>query len=72
MEELEAVAEEDSPSPRETPHKCITQSKGYAFLAAASLIAAAYTNGSLTGIRIDNTVVQSCGMSDLHVNLRIS
>ena len=50
MEELEALAEEEEQDDSSsTSSAYLLQSRSYAFIAASSIIAAAYTNRSLTG-----------------------
>ena len=49
MEELEALAEEEQDDSSTASSEYIVQSRSYAFIAASSIVAAAYTNRSLTG-----------------------
>ena len=49
MEELEALAEEEQDDSSTASSEYLVQSRSYAFIAASSIIAAAYTNRSLTG-----------------------
>ena len=49
MEELEALAEEEQDDSSTVSSEYFVQSRSYAFIAASSIIAAAYTNRSLTG-----------------------
>ena len=49
MEELEALAEEEQNDSSSASSEYHVQSRSYAYIAASSIIAAAYTNRSLTG-----------------------